>query len=56
MVQWSVKVGSRRCPYNDGYGGCSHKKVIERTGEFQPPCRNKYCPIKIKHPLQPDQY
>ncbi len=48
MTQWKIKVGSRKCPYYDGYGGCQNNKVIRRTGVFQPSCRKKYCPIKIK--------
>jgi len=48
MSQWKIEIGSRKCGYYDGYGGCQHRKVRERTGDFQPSCRRKYCPLKIK--------
>lgn len=48
MAQWKIAISSRKCGYYDGYGGCLHRKVIERTEEFHPPCRKKYCPLKIR--------
>ena len=39
---------NRKCHYNDGYGGCTHKSVIERTQKPQPPCKEEYCPLKLK--------
>ena len=46
MPQWKIEISSRKCGYYDGYGGCQHKKVIERTQEFHPPCKKKYCPLR----------
>jgi hypothetical protein len=48
MTQWKIVVSSRKCGYSDGYGGCNHKKVIEKMGEYHPPCSKKYCPIRVK--------
>jgi len=48
MPQWKIAISSRKCGWYDGYGGCTHKKVIERTRDYQPPCKKKYCPLKIK--------
>ena len=47
MAQWKIQTGSRSCPHYDGYGGCQNKKVMQRTGQYQPLCRHKYCPIKV---------
>ena len=47
-MKWIVKVSSARCPYSDGYGGCTHPKMMEKQGRCDAKCRKKDCPIRIK--------
>lgn len=47
MTAWMVKVSSVMCPYREDKE-CQHKKMMEKQQTYNPVCRKKDCPIRVK--------